>query len=64
MMSLLFSFYGIFLLVFFVVSFFGLYQLWQFGYVGDASQRTIVLYIFVCSLIIIGSILAALVILR
>lgn len=45
----------IFLLIFGVASFLALYQLWQFGYVGDASYRVMVLYVLVSLVIIIGT---------
>lgn len=50
--------YGIFLLIFGVASFFALYQIWQFGYVGDASIRVIILYAATSTLVILGSIVA------
>ena len=56
------SMYLVFLIIFGVGSFFGLYQLWQFGYVGDATKRVIVLYILLSLLVILGSIIALVVI--
>ena len=56
--------YLLFLVVFAVVSFFGLYQMWQFGYVGDASKRIIALYILISAAIVLVSIIAFFVLLR
>lgn len=61
MKPIILGFYGLFLLAFGVVSFFGLYQLWHFGYVGDASRRMIILYLGLAGAIIVGSLIALIV---
>ncbi len=48
--------YILFLIIFSILSFFGLYQLAHFGYVGDASRQMIVIYLGLSLLIIISSI--------
>ena len=53
MTAILVSSYLIFLVVFLIASFFGLYQLWQFGYVGDASRRIVMLYTIASVVIIL-----------
>lgn len=62
MSAIALSVYLIFLIIFGIGSFFGLYQLWQFGYVGDATKRVIVLYVILSLLVIFGSIIALVVI--
>lgn len=56
--------YGIFLILFSVASFFALYQLWQFGYVGDASLRVIYLYSIGTGVFILVSMIALMMVIR
>lgn len=56
--------YLLFLLIFAILSFFGLYQMWQFGYVGDASKRVISLYILAAAIIVGLTIVAFVLLLR
>jgi len=48
----LFLAYFVFLIVFSVYSYFALYQLREFGHVGDASRLASIIYISVASLIV------------
>ena len=45
--------YILFLLIFGAASFLALYQLWQFGYVGDASFKMLVIYLLIAAAIIV-----------
>lgn len=47
------SFYLLFLLIFSAASFFALYQLWHFGYVGDASKKMLLIYLAIAAGLII-----------
>ncbi len=47
--------YAIFLIGYIIYSFFGLYHLWRFGYIGDLTKPAIVLYIVVSIIVIVIS---------
>lgn len=64
MTSIALIIYLLFLLFFGVASFFGLYQLWQFGYVGDATKRTIAIYILVSAAVVMVSIVVFFLLIR
>lgn len=64
MITLVLTIYGLFIIGFGVTSFFALYQLWQFGYVGDASLRVIVVYCTVVGVILVGSLIALMAVIR
>ena len=63
-MTILVLIYIAFLLIWATLSFLGLYQLFQFGYEGDASRRVIAGYIVASLTIIVFSIIAFIVVLR
>lgn len=47
------SIYTVFLLIFAGASFLALYQLWHFGYVGDASLKMLAVYLVFAAAIIL-----------
>jgi hypothetical protein len=47
------SAYILFVLIFSGASFLALYQLWHFGYVGDASVRMLAIYLFIAGAIVV-----------
>lgn len=55
--ALVIAIYALFLIVFGVASFLALYQLYHFGYVGDASLRMLLLYLLVAAVLILGTFL-------
>lgn len=60
MSAAIFTVYIIFLICYIVASILALYQLWQFGYVGDASRKIIIAYIAISLTVMIGGIVLAL----
>lgn len=63
-MTILAIIYVIFLLLWAILSFLGLYQLYQFGYEGDASRRVIAGYAIASLAVIIITLVAFIAILR
>lgn len=47
--------YLLFLVAFGIFSYFGIYHLWRFGFVGDATRSMIVIYLVAVGIIIITS---------
>lgn len=64
MIGVAIAFYVVVVICFSILSFFALYQLWQFGYEGDASQRAGIMYLAVSLAALIVSLVAFLVLVR
>lgn len=58
MTAVVISAYVLFLLVFGAASFLALYQLWHFGYVGDASLKMLAIYLIIAASLVILTFLA------